>query len=61
MINKNNKAILIFNNESTKKNKTLPNNTKSLLKSINILEDKIKYPINIISDNNKIITPKINN
>lgn len=73
IINENNKAILIFNNKSIKKEKikTLPHDTKSLLKSINILEDKIKFPINIIGDkgyiinndkivnkNVKIITPK---
>ena len=70
IINENDKAILVFNNKSIKKekNNTLPHDTKSLLMSINILEDRITKPINIIgyiinkdkiiNDNVKIVTPK---
>ena len=70
IINENDKAILVFNNKSIKKekNNTLQHDTKSLLMSINILEDRITKPINIIgyiinkdkiiNDNVKIVTPK---
>ena len=57
IINENDKAILVFNNKSIKKekNNTLQHDTKSLLMSINILEDRITKPINIISDKGYII------
>lgn len=76
IINENKKPILVFNNKSIKKENinTLPHDTKSLIKSINLLKNKIKKKTFIIGDkgyiidknkikNNKIqiVTPKKKN
>jgi len=64
IINENSKAILVFNNNSIKKEKinTLPHDTKSLLTTIDKLKNKITKKTFIIGDKGFIINKsKINN
>ena len=64
VINENNKPVLIFNNNTIKKENinTLPHDTKSLINSIDLLKNKIKNNTCIIGDKGYIIDKnKINN